>query len=127
MPGGHFVGELAEGGVTSQVTVEHVEVEEVPEVLPGDALRTAQGADVQDGEQGKHSFQRHVAQFLPLANHAVWGAGAWGRAEGLAPPPRGWVQNPGQKQRLTFSLEHISDGSQPFLSKTFCVPGTALF
>lgn len=50
VPGRDPVGELCEGWVTCQVTIECVQGEEVPQVLPGDALSTAHGADVQDGE-----------------------------------------------------------------------------
>lgn len=50
MPGGHLVGELPGSGVTSQVTVERVQGEEVPEVLPADARGAAHGAGIQDGE-----------------------------------------------------------------------------
>lgn len=50
VPGGHLIGELARGRVTLQVTVEHVQGEEAPQVLPGDALGAACGVDIQDGE-----------------------------------------------------------------------------
>ena len=50
VPGRHLIGELLGRRVALQVTVEPVQGEEAPQVLPGDALSAAHGADVQDGE-----------------------------------------------------------------------------
>lgn len=85
MPGGHLVGELLDSWVTCQVTIECVQGEEVPQVLSSDALGTAHGADIQDGEQRIHCCQGDVAQLLCFAVHAVWGSDYWGEQRAQLP------------------------------------------
>ena len=82
VPGGHLVGEFPGGGITLQVTVEQVQGEEVPQVLPGDALGAAHGADIQDGEEGVHGCQGHVTQLLLLPSLVI--CGGMGERGGLS-------------------------------------------
>lgn len=89
MPGGHLIGEFPGCGVTLQVTVEQVQGEEVPQVLPGDALGAAHGADIQDGEEWVHSRQRHVTQLLLLPSLVICGVMGEGWAHLPAPLGRG--------------------------------------
>lgn len=89
VPGWHLIGELPGGGVTLQVTVEQVQGEEAPQVLPGDALGTAHGADVQDGEDGVHGHQGDTTQLLLLSNLVIWGKGVWERGVHSPPSSRG--------------------------------------
>ena len=73
VPGGHLVGEFPGCGVTLQVAVEQVQGEEVPQLLPGNALGAAHGADIQDGEEGVHGRQGHVTQLLFLPSLVICG------------------------------------------------------